>query len=243
MVFPGLPASRQLDDARATADVETGPAPVPKPSRRRCSAPAETMAATSAASSRAPRIARPEEAELGARRRSEEVAFLEHGLHEVQRAAQIVYTENMDLRARLELVTNLTSRLAGISGLPEDVRSELRLFLDCAVPPLNAIEPGYAGKEDDLQSMRGATGAASFAARMKELCKALDRHELSRSGSSGHEQQDACASAAAPPHGAPDRPCSGNEAQGAMLAITEYGENVWTRAQMVCKEFLEGWFD
>merc|ERR1719356_782075 len=76
-----------------------------------------------------------------ARQQLDEVAFLEQGLREVQRTAQIVYTENMDLRARIELLRLLTSRLAEISGLPEDVQTELQTVLEGVLPPRGVLNP------------------------------------------------------------------------------------------------------
>jgi len=179
------------------------------------------------------------------RQQLDEVAFLEQGLQDVQRTAQIIYTENMDLRARMEVLRVLTGRLAQISGLPEDVQAELQTVLEGALPPRGVLNPD---SHYDLKTEGSCTGSPprgqrcysqqAFAAQLKELCKAMDQYQVQPQGhmkpqSEGNESSDARTS-----HTSQED--AGN-CNNTTLALTEHGEGLWQRTRLVCYELFDGW--
>jgi len=186
------------------------------------------------------------------RQQLDEVAFLEQGLREVQRTAQIVYTENMDLRARIELLRLLTAKLTLISGLPEDVQAELQTVLEGALPPRGVLNPDshYEFKTDAVDVPVGSCERSStcgqkgrsphaFAAQLRELCKAMDQYDLkaesnAKPHSEGNESSDARTSHTTQAHA--------GSCNSTTLALTEYGEDLWQRTRHVCYELVDGWF-
>merc|ERR1719471_636089 len=173
------------------------------------------------------------------RRTSDEVAFLEQGMQEVQRTAQMVYMENMDLRARIELLKVLTTKLADISGLPEDVQSDVRTLLDGAVPPRDALEAPDSAEGEPSTARGFAADQQSFAACLHRLCKSMDRYAVAPKTPRQREGHvpEACSQARQDPECEQETECEQNE----VLALTEYGESVWCRTKNVCRELFDGW--
>jgi len=157
-------------------------------------------------------------------------------MQEVQRAAQMVYMENMDLRARIELMKVLTTKLADISGLPEDVQSDLRTVLDGAVPARDALEAPDSA-DDEFSAPRGCTAhQLSFASSLHQLCRSMDRYVMvpkTPRQEDGHASE-ACSQARQETE-------SEQEPEPETLALTEYGESVWCRTKFICRELFDGW--
>jgi hypothetical protein len=175
----------------------------------------------------------------------DEVAFLEQGLKEVQHTSQIVYTENMDLRARIELLRLLASRLAQISGLPGDVQAQLQTVLEGVLPPRGVLNPdNHYDLNTESSTCAQSPGGhrccsqEAFAAQLKELCKAMDQYQVQAQGhkkaqSEGNESSDARTTDTSQGH-------TGN-CTSMTPALTEDGEGLWQRTRVVCYELFEGW--
>lgn len=185
-----------------------------------------------------------------ARQLRDEVAFLEQGLKEVQHTSQIVYTENMDLRARIELLRVLASRLAQISGLPGDVQAQLQTVLEGVLPPRGMLNPDnhYDLKTEQSTCAQAPGGQRcfsqeAFAAQLKELCKAMDQYQVQgecqkKPQAEGNEPSDARTADTRATHTSQG---DSGSCTSMTPALTEDGEGLWQRTRLVCYELFDGW--
>mmetsp|Transcript_111544 Transcript_111544/g.347702 ORF Transcript_111544/g.347702 Transcript_111544/m.347702 type:complete len:200 (+) Transcript_111544:68-667(+) len=166
-----------------------------------------------------------------------EARFLREGIEEVRASAEAVYTENVELRSRIELLTGLTSRLAQASGLPQDVRTNLKTVLKTALPPQVAFDPIATKPPEppvcDAEPARNMVQGRVFALNVKELCRSMDRYQPVRERPGGGPGSGGSSTASSKQQ---DR--GGDDEQ---LALTEYGEDLWSRTKAVCVELFTGW--
>uniref|UniRef100_A0A7S4SN44 Uncharacterized protein n=1 Tax=Alexandrium monilatum TaxID=311494 RepID=A0A7S4SN44_9DINO len=175
----------------------------------------------------------PEAPPLGRPKDAAESLFLREGLAEVRTSAEVVYAENVDLRSRIRALAELTARLEQVSGLPKDVRANLRTVLRSALPPEAAFDPVAQPPGGPLRSVEPARSVVQgrvFALNARELCRSMDRYQLSQHhgrGSSGTFKAG------------PKKDRNGDD--GEQLALTEYGESLWSCTRTICVELVTGW--
>merc|ERR1719401_256140 len=145
--------------------------------------------------------------------------FLVEGLGEVQRAAEFVYTENMDLRARMEMLKALTTKIAETVDLPDELRADLNAVLEGALPPRDALEDSYEGSDAEKVQKFMESGYG-FAQRVQDLWNILDDFRVSRARS---------------PTG------SSPKCEQEPLALEDEDAGLLNRARLVCRELVTGW--
>jgi hypothetical protein len=165
--------------------------------------------------------------------RADEIAFLEHGLMEAHRTTHAVFMENEELRARMQLITILTQKLAATSGLPQEVLRDLQQVMDCAVPPRGLLESTVPmsdckdknSKLEDCSDNQQQT--LDFACSVQNLCKSMDRYDpATQRGKKKHFDSS---------EGPECEPPTDAE----LFALEDVG--LWNRTKNVCMELFDGW--
>lgn len=170
---------------------------------------------------------------------SDEVMFLQEGMAEVQRAAQLVYGENVELRNRMELLRMLFGTLCSRAELPKAVREDIQGLLDMAVPPRNAFED-----DDDQEAEPAADSAPArllFARRAYDLHRTLEQMPAppDREGWSGGfwDSRDYARPSDEGPEGEP--PPRSDQPEEEVLALEDV--SAWERTRLVIRDLCTGW--
>jgi len=181
-----------------------------------------------------------------------EVAFLEEGLAEVQRAAQMVYCENMELRTRMEKMAMLLGAMASYAPLPHDVQVEYDELVRAAIPAKDSFDPQEGDLDDAIVREQNERHCASFKSRAEQLARCISRCPPpgARGGWGGTSpHSDSTGDSDAGPEGEPSCRSDDEEHQQSARGSTSTSEplaildvSLWERTSLVAKELVSGWY-